>query len=37
MWVRERVAHLVIIQFCIGVEGLDDKFRVLVRSMIRQE
>jgi hypothetical protein len=33
----ERVAHLVIIQFGIGVEGLDDKFRVLVRPMIRQE
>jgi len=34
---ENRVAHLVIIQFCIGVEVLDDKFRVLVRSMIRQE
>ena len=31
------MAHFVIIQFCVGIEVLNNKFRVLVRSVIRQK
>jgi hypothetical protein len=31
------MAHLVIVQFCIGIKVVNDKFRMLVRSMIGQK